>query len=180
MSAALQSENETPQRTLAAVATVEAAESLAQLVKRTHEQTQLQDPRELASAVLSAIADADLRAMLAVALPEYVRQVVKGDRNRATSGAPAPSAKVAAVRDWHARLMASPVDVAGDGSQWKALAQCTRDDLLNVARHRRDTAARNLAIADRYESLAKVLPVGKTVGELPQEAVHGVFGRTAP
>lgn len=149
-------------------------------IRAVVEVTSSSDPREIAAKLLTDIDDADLRDILAEVLPEYVRVILKNGRNSAMSPAPAgPSAKVAAVRSWHERLMAQPIDVSGDGGRWKALRDCTRDELLQVAQHRRIVASKNLAVADRYEALAKVLPTGKTVGQLPADAVANVFGRAA-
>lgn len=139
------------------------------------------DPREIAAKFLAEVEDAELRDVLGEVLPEYVRQLMKSGRHGAMSAPPAAgrSSKVDAVRTWHERLMAQPIDVSGGKGRWKSLRDCTRDELLAVAQHRRQVAAKNLATADRYEALAKVLPAGKTVGQLPADAVANVFGRAA-
>lgn len=152
--------------------------SMAARVRSFQESTGSADPREIASKILTDLEDHELRAVLEVVLPEYVRQVMKTGRNQAASSPPA-SSKVSAVRDWYERLMGQPVDVSGGHGQWKSLRECTRDELLAVAQYRRETAARNLATAEKYESLAKLLPARKTVGQLPTDVVASVFGRAA-
>lgn len=160
----VETENETP--------------SVRALVRQVQDETGSADPREIASKVLADIPDELLRPLLAEVMPEYVRQVMKGGRHSAT-GAPPASSKVAAVRGWHERLMSQPIDVSGGKGEWKALRDCTRDELLAVAQYRRETAARNLATAEKYEALAKILPAKKTVGQLAADVVASVFGRAA-
>jgi hypothetical protein len=158
----------------------ETAESLAQIVRRVHEESGLADPRELAEKVLAEITHSPdlIRSALAESLPEYVRVTMRMVRNQTMAGAP-PSAKVAAVRGWFERLLTQSIDVSGDGGKWKSLAECTRDDLLSAAAHRRAIAAKNLHTADTYERLAGLLDDDATVGQLDPSAVADVFGRAA-
>lgn len=155
-------------------------ESLAHRIRRIQHESGSVDPRELADKVLATLdSQESIREALAECLHEYVRVVIRTGRNGAMSSAPSRSAKVDAVRDWYERLLAQPVDVSGGGGQWKALRDCTRDDLLSVARHRREAAARNLQTAELYERLAKLMKGDATVGTLSQDVVQGVFGRAA-
>lgn len=151
-------------------------------VRRIQDETGSVDPREIAGKLVAELSDADLRDALAESLPEYVRQVMKGGRNSARVLPPARSTSprnAAAAQRWFETLLTQPVDVSGGQGQWKALRDCTREDLLVVARHRRELAAKNSAIANRYEALAKVLPAGATVASLPEDTVVNVFGREA-
>jgi hypothetical protein len=153
-------------------------------VRRLQVSTGSSDPRELAEKLLAELTAAELRSALAEVLPEYVRQVMKSGRNKATaapsqSSPSSPSWRVAPVRDWYEQLMAQPIDVSGGQGRWKSLRECTRDELLTVAQHRRETAARNVATAKKYEALARVLPASKSVGDLPADTVASVFGRAA-
>ncbi|MGZ6838288.1 MAG: hypothetical protein ACXVGE_20690 [Blastococcus sp.] len=153
--------------------------TLASLIRRVHEESGSADPREIADKVAASLNPDDLADALAEALPEYVRVTIRTVRNRTMGSAPQGSAKVAAVRSWFERLLAQSIDVSGDGGQWKTLADCTRDDLLTAARHRRAIAAKNVHTAETYERLAALLKKGATVAQLDPASVAGVFGRAA-
>ncbi|MCU1617354.1 MAG: hypothetical protein JWO98_4894 [Frankiales bacterium] len=155
-----------------------APESLAQRVRRIHQESGSADPRELAEKVLATLDSPDaLRSALSEALPDFVRITVRTAHQGGMAGP--RSANVEAVRGWYERLMSQPVDVSGNGAQWKSLRECTRDELLAVAQYRRQVAARNLQTADSYERLAKVMKPGQTVGALKQDIVTNVLGRAA-
>lgn len=152
-----------------------ADESLAQRVRRIHQEAGSADPREIAQKVLADLASPeDIRAALAEALPDFVRITVRVSHGGGLAGP--RSSKVEAVRGWYERLMTQPVDVSGNGAKWKALRECTRDELLSVAQYRRQIAARNLRTADAYERLAKVMKAGQMVGEVKQDIVAKTLG----
>lgn len=159
-------------------AEVLAVESLAQRVRRIHEESGASDPREIAEKVLATLETPDLvRDALTEALPDFVRITVRVSHSGGLGGP--RSSKVEAVRNWYERLMSQPVDVSGNGVQWKALRECTRDELLTVAQYRRQIAARNLQTAETYERLAKAMKASQTVGALPQDIVTNILGRAA-
>lgn len=170
-------------------------ETLAQTVRRMHRETGSADPRELAEKVLATLdTPAQVRDALAEALPDFVRNVVRTAHSgslialsravtppapTAGKGPGSSSARVGAVRAWYDRLLSQPVDVSGNRGEWKAMRECTREDLLTAAAYRRDVAARNVATADAMERLAAVLGDGQTVGDLAQATVTGALGRAA-
>ena len=166
-------------------------QELQDLIRQTEEATGLVNPHDIAAKTLVAIDDADLRDALSLTLPAYVRRLVTTQRRPCDLGheseepprrqQPARSAKVTAVRSWHARVLAQAVDVSGYHGQWKRLAECTRDELLAVAAHRRGLAAANVATAERYEALARRMQVddARTVGELSHAALAAIFSERA-
>lgn len=154
-------------------------ETLAQRVRRVQLETGSVDPRELAAKVMASLDPDEIRDAFAEALPEYVRVTMRSVRNRTMTTVPQSSAKVAAVRGWFERLLSQSIDVSGDGGRWKALADCTRDDLLAAAEHRRAIAAKNLHTAETYERLADLLTDDATVSQLDAGAVADALGRAA-
>jgi hypothetical protein len=154
-------------------------ETLAQRVRRVHTESGLADPREIAEKVFAEIGQdrEAIRAALSEALPDFVRITVRVAHGGGIGGP--KSSKVDAVRGWYERLMNQPVDISGSNGQWRALRDCTRDDLVSVAQYRREAAARNLQTAEAYERLAKVMKAGVKVGDLSRDLVANTLGRAA-
>jgi hypothetical protein len=71
-------------------------------------------------------------------------------------------------------LLSQPVDVSGDRVQWKALCDCSRDDLLCTIRYRREIATRNLQAAAMYE-LADRMTIWQTGADLSDDVVTAVL-----
>lgn len=111
------------------------------------------DPRAVATRVIEKLSAEEYRAALEIALPSYVRVVNNAHRSPSV-GNPSRSAKVGAIRAWHERMLLAEVDPSGSGNDWKRLGDCTRDDVLALAAHRRKIADENRAAAQRYERLA--------------------------
>ena len=131
-------------------------------VKTTVATTTQNDPREIATEVLAAIPDDQVRDCLGEALVCYVRRHVTRSRDGVPTPekleaaprpvAPVRSAKVNAIRDHWAKFLAERVQVNGT---WKTVAECTVLDVQTLARERREVAARNEAHAKRFEKLAE-------------------------
>lgn len=110
-------------------------------------------------------------------LPDMMREILRGQRHKSAPVLAEHAASVgrsrrqrAAVAWWRAKLDASyEVGLAAGGKrEWKRLRDCTRDDLLALASHRRGVAEANLAEAVRWEELAALLTStgAATVGDL--------------
>lgn len=141
-----------------------------ELLNSVLDETLLTSPRDLAVALLERIPEDSYPDFLAEILPPWVQHELS--RRRLLNVRPliqhnTASSKVAAVRDWAARLK-TPLKV---GDEWKRLADCTRDDLLTVASSLRESALRSIAKAEYYEDLAASVPQGGTVGLLTSDPV---------
>ncbi len=143
--------------------------------------TDLASPREIAAKVAENVPQRHLRAALADALVDYVRDELgrmRGRRGRA--GRPGSySPKRAAIADMWRHELRDRIHV-GD-AQWKLLGDCTYDDLAKAAAERREQARRNAARAAFYENLAELVREhgAATVAELPAEALDTAFGAAA-
>ena len=149
---------------------------LRRLVEAVLTDASLNDPRQVAAAVYSRTLAEDMPAGYAVALVDYVRNIALG-QTRANpilrGAAPRGSARVAAIRDWYARALCDRVFVAPH--TWKPLGECTFDDLMSAAARRWLLAGQNMAAAERYERLAKLVEYHgvDTVADLPQGTIGG-------
>ncbi len=161
--------------------------TLTDLIRHVQNQSGLVDPHEITHQVIADLHEhMTTEDALHEALPHLVRQVMRTGRldvmrgPHATRPSGSSGGKVAAVRTWHEQFLAQPVDVSGNGGHWKALRDCTRDDLLAVAQHRRKVAAANIATAALYEALASHLtgPTA-TVACLPEALVASVCTEAA-
>lgn len=165
---------------------------LADRVREIHERTGIADPRELAAKLLDELVEHELHDVLAEVLPLYVRDVMRTTRGsvmgssfaatsasaRRSTATPVPqqqSSKVAAVRSWYDQLMSQAIDVSGSRGQWKALRDCTADDLRTAASYKRDVALRNVTMAEQYEKLAALVPHNGTLGKADPNAVSAIF-----
>lgn len=122
------------------------------------------DPGDLADTVFDSIAEDDRPEALRQCLRALVRDVIRDQRTRSSqppgenhgcSAGSGRSSKVAGIRSWWQQSLRDRIHV-GDG-QWRFLADMTRDELLFAATERRRHAEHNLARAQQYESLAKLL-----------------------
>lgn len=110
------------------------------------------DPHALADALLAALTKAQRSALLRWAAGELLREVNR--HSRATVRA-TPTPRVGA--SWKTAigtdaLLAQRYEVDG---VWIELGGCTRDQVLSIAADYRDRAARNLALAEDFERLAR-------------------------
>lgn len=156
------------------------SDDTTRLTKRIREvlaETSESDPKALAELVLKGSRSMDRRAWLDEALPHFIADVMRSDRNQAANAAfrpprrmPTRSSKVAGIRDWWAEFLASRIAV---GETWKPVGDLTAADLASVAQVRRDKAAATIAQAEKYETLAGLLDEYgvETVRELPSDAV---------
>jgi hypothetical protein len=144
--------------------------SLRAVVTEILDDTELSDPRDIATEVLTRLTDAERDEILRAALVTEVRVTLHehrkapiGDRPAAT---PRPSAKVRAIRDAWAQLLNGRYSVGGE---WKRLAEFTPEDARAVAAERRRMAAESAAWADRFDALAAAITAAgvTTAGELP-------------
>jgi hypothetical protein len=146
------------------------------------------DPREVAAIVSADLTVDDKVGFFDLILPTYVRVMMGRARltppqgeavEIASSSAAAPrpagsSAWVASIRDWWSRQLETSYAVNGD---WKHLRDLTRADVLIVAAERREMAARNGAMAERFTRLAKIMAEAgvEIVGELSREDAEAAW-----
>lgn len=130
---------------------------LRAVVRETLSSSPAADPAALAEHVLDRIAVEDYGQALRQTLRTYIREAIGQQRMSAPVPTPRVNAswKVEAIRASWKRALANRMCVA-DG-EWKTLADCTAQDLLFVAKERRVAAAKNLATAETYESLAQLM-----------------------
>ena len=152
-------------------------------VQRLVTQSGLSNPREIADKMIAGASVEEREQWLTEALPKFVADVLRTDRNHAlaeatTSGAgnrrmPARSAKVAQVRDWWSRFLESRISVGG---AWKPVGAMTADDLEVVIADRRAHAAATIAQADRLAAILSLMAEhgAATVADLPRSSVEQV------
>lgn len=143
--------------------------ALTEYLRQVLATTKLSDPRSIAAEMLNRIPEESRADALAEVLAPWVQTAMS--RRRMLNPVPisgSGSAKVDAVRsDWQARLN-TPLNVGGE---WKRLADCTADDLHQVAADLRVMADRLTSKADYYDDLAQHIPAGRTVGSLTADPV---------
>lgn len=146
--------------------------NLREAVESVLESGELASPEAVAAQVVSNLGARQVRAALEQALPGFVRTQMQNRRASNTilagsANAPARSSKVAGIRDAWANALRDRVHVDGG---WKLLGECSYADLMFAAQERRSHAARNLAKADQFESLAARLESAgaATVADLPR------------
>jgi hypothetical protein len=118
------------------------------------------DPAVLAAELLDRIPAGSERLVLEQCLRDVVRQVIHDSRPSMLvpdASTPNKSWKVQGVRDAWQRALRDLYHVGPDASDWKRLADCTRDDLLFAAAERREHAARTLAKAEQLDRLAALV-----------------------
>jgi hypothetical protein len=125
------------------------------------------DPHQVAAAVLAEMFDVDLRAALALCLPDYARHIMARPAWRpmpppiapyvGPSGAAYVSSYDRTAREarW-ARELRRVVHV-GETRAWKFLGDCDHADLLSLVAHRTREAEANTAAAARFQRLADLL-----------------------
>lgn len=139
------------------------------------------DPGIVAQTVLASLGDDEIRPALEDTLRLFVRQVISETRISRNTAAAAPlnrSRKVAAIRDWQARLN-DRYHIGG--GRWKLLADMTFDDLKVAAEERREMAQRNAAWAGQLEAWASLVRrCGvSTFGDLPTAEQESALGNAA-
>lgn len=154
---------------------VEEPFDLRTLIREVAIHSDAADPKILAKEILTRIPDRHLHEALAVTLPDYVRVALHRGRpipfpdEEDQPDGQATSWKLRGARAY-GRLLRQAVDVNGDGTGWKYLADCTLDDLTRVATLRRRQAEDLLATAGWYEKVARLLAEydAATVSALPE------------
>lgn len=156
--------------------------SLRMLVSGVLEETDLSDPREIASRVMAIASPAEREAIVGAAMANAVR--VELHHLRSAASRPAPqyqerpsgtgsqrppgySSKVAAIRDAWSEALSMAYSVGGE---WKRLAEFTVDDALAAAAERRRQADELSSAAERFEVLAKAIADAgaETAGKLSE------------
>lgn len=134
-------------------------------------------PHVLAALVAARVPDELLREALTQTLPSFVtgmvtnerrdhypelREAVRGRDRKLLAGA------------WWQRALAQPMPVYDESGAWKRLGDCTRDDLLEAVRVRREQAERLLDTAGTWEAYADLLAEcgAERVRDLPVDAVR--------
>lgn len=162
--------------------TTTTALDLRDAVREVLDAGELHDPRQIASAVMASLPKSRYGEALAIALVNFVRQVITEERNKPTTQPVAGSSwKVRGIRDWWQSELDKKYPAAGEAGEWKPLRDLTYDEVLAVAEYRHEMARRNEAKALRFEGLARVMKAHgvATVGELSQDSVAHVFGVAA-
>lgn len=164
---------------------------LRTLVRETiaaHDGEETIEAREIALEVAKAASPKSLRAYLAEALADTVREEIRFTRTQVADGAededaPRPTnGKVPASRRFQARaggFLAQRVAVVGGG--YKRLADCTAEDIAAVVASYRGRAAQNNAMAEKYERLqveAERRDLA-TIGEMGEAAALAIFNGQA-
>ncbi|SDU42372.1 hypothetical protein [Jiangella alkaliphila] len=126
------------------------------------------DPGVVAAALLARIPKRHYADALAQALRGYTRVQI-GAQRRPGHGGPV-SRKVSGIREQYA--MGFPLSGGWETPDgWKRLRDCTRDDLLFAASRRRSMAAANVAVAERLEQLAALVPADGVVASIDPEVL---------
>jgi len=132
------------------------------------------DPHAVVAGLVADLPARHLRPALTQTLSSYVVQLATADRARALNGAPR-TGEPGSPR-WKATALAlrQPIHT---GDQWKHLRDCTRDDVLAGAAHRRRQADGLVDHAERLEKLAALMDErGATIaGDLGEDTVREVF-----
>ena len=155
------------------------------------DETELTDPTAISAAFVTKVPAKELRSALEWALREKVRQtlsqrraanpiltkdpvVINSDgsvrtRRPASQLNSSASVKAASIRERHQKWLRDLVHVDGV-NQYKPLGECTYADLMFAAESRRQSAADNLAKAERFEEIAKLVKRKrvKTVADLSE------------
>jgi hypothetical protein len=174
-------------------------------VSQILDETDLNDPHEIAKMVAEMIPESEKHRILVTALAHQVRLVMGRQRNTALANAfirppdapviggsiqvspkpeprvpsqPAPrnrSRKVEGIRDWWQEMLRKRINV-GVG-EWVMLGDCGVDELEYAEKMRRDQAEEQIAVAKKYLALRMLLDQNKvkTVKELPPEAAKAVW-----
>lgn len=148
-----------------------ATESLRDRIKRIMDVSAASDPKVIAEEVLATVTTGEAVELLNECLPPYVRHVVQtAGKQTAPSAGPGRSWKVAAAKAYAEKLLRRRVDVAGDGTGWKFLAECDAEDLASVAALRRKQAEELVETAAWFEKIAGLLAEheSETVNDLPE------------
>lgn len=161
-----------------------------ELIRTTIQETNLTDPREIATAVAERTPVELVPDLYAKLLVQEVRMFLSTERRQVFSQArqlhehagsgkkPLGKARTRAtlVRDWWSEFKATRVHV-GD-SVWKTLGDCTFEDLRVLHDERASHAESVLQEAQRFDALSKLVEDAgvSTVGELDEVLVRGVFG----
>lgn len=102
------------------------------------------------------------------------------------SGAPVPkvvvrSSKVAAYQAMGLKWLENGLYTSNEPRSWKAIGDCTFDDLMFAVRVRRDQAHKTLIRAEQYETLATLLRAHgvERVRDLPADVLRGINGGAA-
>lgn len=133
----------------------------------------MSDPKEVANEVLRVVPDDVIVAEMLGLIHAAARQRVHS-RMGNTSINNNGKSRSDRIREHYARFMKNPLRGV-DG--WKALGDCTFDDLMYAAQVRRHQAELNLGEAKRFEKLAEMLTIKgiKTVDQLGVDELVEVF-----
>lgn len=137
------------------------------------------DPADIAVEVEKGIPEPDRQAVMRHLLVHYIRKVKlrMGQIDRpdprfktTTRRKPNKSAKVTLLQE-HARFLRLEVSVGWRTDKY--MADCTYDDLVYAAKHRRALASANLVTAGNFEALAVLVKKyeAATVGKLPRSVL---------
>lgn len=174
--------------------------NLRALIREVAADSKAADPGAVAEEVARRISAKQLRAAFLEMLRPFVVQTLSQHRlitvppqhheaprhstpqPPASSGRPGTrSWKRDGVRDHWAKVLQERVHVGVGPTDWKFLGDCDADDCLFISAERRRLAEANLAAAQKFDALAKLLTKHKvqTVRELPRDALTDHLGEAA-
>lgn len=131
--------------------------NLHQLALETVRESASPDPGVMAEDLVNRIPAGEYRDALLMMARAYVCDVIRSQRTALNGGGRSSgSRKVEAARAAWKRLLDVPEYVPSIGA-WIALRDATREQVLEMAALRQAKAAENLAVAERYEAIAKAM-----------------------
>lgn len=142
----------------------------------------LTDPHAIAEKLIDGSTRAERDEMLADALPDFVRVSISRLRMQANNTGPIRRVRGTGRhashvhREWRDTALAQRISLSGGKA--KTLGDLTLADCITAAEIRRDVAAKNIAVAERFERFAAALKRtnARTVGSLSGVAFEAAYG----
>lgn len=147
------------------------------LVVRELESSPTPDPYIVAKGVAAAIPAEEMRGVLDAVLPLYIRNVGNQWARNITRRDVGDTALDGACRKALAYITRKAIALSTEVPTYKALADCTRDEVLIAVGIRRDKVIQIASEASRLEALADAMAQHKAerVADLPAEVLAEVL-----
>lgn len=143
--------------------------SVHALIAAVTEETDADDPSEIADLVLERIPDSELRDAFRPVLRSYVVSRLASFRSkvRAVAQEPPASARWDGASSVYLQFLRNRVAVSG---QWRKMGECTAEDADWLASERMNLAKATATEARRFQMLAKAVRTKnvKTIGDLDE------------
>lgn len=150
--------------------------SLRSMVREALDSSDEADPHVIAEFIVAGLSVGQVRLALEKALPGFIREVVRSQRNH--GGHPSPtSARWDNVAELQASGELTLLRVRVFCGVWKFLGDCTRDDVKDLAERRETDAADLAAMAERFKALRSAMQRKRaaTVADLPGDVLNEIF-----